>query len=213
MLTLALSAPDSAEMHQVMARELARHGDNDAAIANYRQALKLNPNLPGLHTEFGNLLFSSTDQKLQAAAQTEFEAALSLNPRDEKAELSLGIIAAKDADLKTALADDSRALELDPNDGDACTETAKVLISMNQNDQARQMLERAIQIDPTNYVAHYRLAMLYRKAGRSDDAKQQVAEYLKYKQMKDKLSKIFQDMRVAGQPPAQDDPGSAQSAP
>ena len=39
MLTLALSAPESAQMHEVMARELARHGDNTPAIANYREAI------------------------------------------------------------------------------------------------------------------------------------------------------------------------------
>jgi hypothetical protein len=37
---------------------------------------------------------------------------------------------------------------------------------------------------------------MYREQGKTDEAKQQVAEYLKYKQMKDKLEKIFHDMRV-----------------
>ncbi len=209
MLTLALSAPDSAEMHQVMARELAQHNDDSAAIANYREAIRLNPQLAGLHSELGDLLFNSPDEKLQAQAAAEFQAALAVDPRDEKAELSLGMIAERNGDSKTALADDSRALELDPNDTDACTELAKVLIRMNQRDKARQLLERAIQIDPTNYVAHYRLAGLYRQEGRTEDAKQQVNEYLKYKQMKDKLEKIFDDMRVAsGQHPDHDETDS-----
>jgi len=197
MLTLALSAPDSAEMHQVMARELAHHDNNDAAIANYRDALKIDPQLAGLHSELGDLLFNSGDQKLKAEAPAEFQAALAVDPRDEKATLSLGMIAVQAGDLKTALADDSRALELDPNDTDAATELAKVLARMNQRDKAEQMFERAIQIDPTNYVAHYRLAGLYRQEGRTEDMKQQLAEYLKYKQMRDKLEQIFNSMRVA----------------
>jgi Tfp pilus assembly protein PilF len=197
MLTLALSAPESAEMHQVMARELAHHHDDDAAIANYREAIRLNPRLPGVHSELGDILFNSQDAKLQAQAPAEFQAALAVNPRDEKADLSLGIIAERKGDLKTAFADDSRAVELAPDDTDACTELAKVLILMNQPQRAEQMLERAVQIDPTNYVAHYRLAGLYREQGKSDDAKQQVAEYLKYKEMNDKLGRIFDDMRVA----------------
>ena len=197
MLTLALTDPGSAEMHQMMARELARHGDTDPAIANYREAIKINPQLPGLHSELGDLLYHSTEKNLQAQAEAEFKAALEVNPRDEKAQLSLGMIAQKNADLKTAFADDSRALQLDPNDTDACTELAKVLAMTNQQEQAQQMFERAIQIDPTNYVAHYRLASMYRQQGRTDEAKQQVDEYLKYKQMKDELEKIFHDMRVA----------------
>ena len=205
MLTLALTDPGSAEMHQVMARELSRHGDTDPAIANYREAIAINPRLPGLHSELGDLLYHSTEKNLQAQAEAEFEAALEVNPRDEKAQLSLGMIAQKNADLKTALTDDSRAVQLDPNDPDAYTELAKVLAMMNQREQAQQMFERAIQLDPTNYVAHYRLATMYRQQGKTDEAKQQVAEYLKYKRMKDQLEKIFHDMRVeSGQHPDKD---------
>jgi cytochrome c-type biogenesis protein CcmH/NrfG len=195
-LTLALTAPDSAEMHQVMARELARHGDTDPAIANYRDAIKINPQQPGLHSELGDLLYHSTEKNLQALAEAEFKAALEVNPNDEKAQLSLGMIAQKNADLKAAFAADSRALQLDPNDTDACTELAKVLVMMNQQEQAQQLFERAIQIDPTNYVAHYRLASMYRQQGKTEEAKRQVDEYLKYKKMKDQLEKIFHDMRV-----------------
>lgn len=208
MLSLALSDPGSAEMHQVMARELARHGDNDSAIANYREAIKINPQLPALHTELGDLLYHSPDDKLKAQAQAEFEAALAVDPHDERAQLSLGKIAEQHGDLKTAYADDSRAVQLSPGDTDALTELAKVLVEMNQMEQARHALERAVQIDPTNYIAHYRLAGLYRQQGKTDEAKQQVADYLKYKQIKDKLEKIFQDMRVASSNHPDDDDAS-----
>jgi cytochrome c-type biogenesis protein CcmH/NrfG len=208
MLTLALTAPASAEMHQVMARELARHGDNDAAIQNYREAIQINPRLPGLHSELGDLLYHSQDEKLKAQAEAEFKAAVAVDPADEKSVFTLGQIAEQNSDVKGAYADESRAVELAPNDTDACTELAKVLVLMNRQDEAQKMLERAIQIDPTNYAAHYRLAGLYRQHGRMDDAKQQVAEYRKYKDMKDKLQKIFEDMRVTSGPkPASDDDG------
>jgi tetratricopeptide (TPR) repeat protein len=211
MLTLALSAPESAQMHEVMARELARHGDNTPAIANYREAIKINPNLPDLHFELGDLLNQSTDETLKSGAAAEFKATLALNPKDDKSELALGIIAEKAGDLKAALAHDSQAVQDNPDDTDACTELAKVLLQMDQKDRAQQLLEHAIQIDPTNFVAHYRLAALYRQRGNTDQAKQQIAEYQKYKQMKDKLEKIFQDMRVAiGKPPADDDTRATQ---
>jgi hypothetical protein len=50
MLTLALTAPASAQMHQIMARELARHAENDTAIANYREAIKIDPHLLGMQS-------------------------------------------------------------------------------------------------------------------------------------------------------------------
>ena len=55
-------------------------------------------------------------------------------------------------------------------------------------------------------MAHYHLATFYRQQGRAADMKVQIDQYLKYKQMKDKLEEIFHDMRVAsGQHPAVDD--------
>ncbi len=195
-LTMAIADPGGAEIHQVMARELAKQGDITQAIADYREAIRINPRLPGVHTELGDLLFHSLGGKQQAAAELEFQAALNVNPTDEKAELAIGVLAAQHGDIKAAYKDDSRALQLDPTDSDACTELAKVLIQMNKNDDARQLLERAIQIDPANYVAHFRLSTLYRHQGKPDEAKQQVELYLRYKQMHEKLEKVIHDMRV-----------------
>jgi len=196
MLTLALTSPNSAQMHQIMARELARQGDEAPAIANYREAIKLDPKLPGVHFELGNLLYNSTDGKLQAEAEPEFKAALVANPNDEKSLFMLGMIAVKHGDAKAASDYYSRALQLQPDDGEANLELAKVLVTMNQNAKAQQLLERAIQIDPSNSVAHYRLATLYRRQGKTEEADKEIVEYKKYKDMKDKLQKVFHDMRV-----------------
>ena len=195
-LTMALTAPDSAEMHQVMARELQHHGDEAAAIANFRDAIQLNPKLPGLHYEFGMLLYNSTDEKLQSEAESQFQAALAANPRDEKAQLMLGEIAARHGDMKAADDADAHAVELQPDDADACTEYAKVLITMNEKQKARTLLEHAVEIDPSDYTAHYRLSSLDRQQGRVEDAKRELADYQKYKSMQAKLESIFHAMRV-----------------
>ena len=198
MLTLALAAPDSAQLHQVMARELARQGNDDAAIANYREAIRIDPQLAALHSDLGQLLYHSSDPKLQAEAERELNTALRANPRDVRSEMALGMIAEKHGDTNAAYARYAHVMEVDPNDSDACTEMAKLLVAMNQREKAQQLFERAIQLDPTNYIAHYRLSTLYRQAGKADEAKAQAQEYLKYKQMKSKLEKIFHDMRVPG---------------
>ncbi|MBX6359242.1 MAG: tetratricopeptide repeat protein [Acidobacterium ailaaui] len=196
MITLALAAPHSAEMHQVMARELARHGEETAAIANYREAIQIDPRLPGLHTELGDLLFNSQEENNRQAAEAEFKAALAVNPDDGRAELMLGEIAARRGDLQAAYEHEMRAAALQPNSSDACTELAKTLLLMNDRAKAQQWLERAIQLDPTDYVAHYRLNTLYRQQGNIQAANHELEEYKKYKDMKEKLRKIFHDMRV-----------------
>lgn len=195
-ITLALAAPDSAELHQAMAQALARHGDDDAAVANYRQAIKLDPKLPGIHYELGSLLYNSVDEKLQAQATAEFEAALAFNPNDEKAHLMLGEDAARHGDLKNALAAESRSVELQPNDPDACTELAKTLIAMHQPDKARTLLEHALAIDSMNETAHYRLSTLDRQQGKAEEAKRELEQYQKYKAMKENLRSIFREMRM-----------------
>jgi Tfp pilus assembly protein PilF len=195
-VTLALAAPQSAEVHQVMASELARQGNEAAAVTNYREAIQLDPKLPGLYFDLGNLLYNSTDEKLQAEAEAQFQAALAANPLDEKAQLMLGEIAARRGDMKAAYDADARAVAMQPDDADACTEFAKILISMKERDKARSLLLHALEIDPVNYTAHYRLSTLDRQEGKPEEAKQELAKYEKYKDMKDKLRSIFHDMRV-----------------
>jgi tetratricopeptide (TPR) repeat protein len=202
MLAMAIANPDSAELHQAMARELAKQGKSDEAIANYRESLRINPRLPEAHTELGDLLYRSMDEKLKAAAEGEFQAALGVNPRDEKAELAIGVIAAQRGDLRAAYTDESIAVKMEPDDVDACTELAKILIQMDRKDEARKLLEHAVEIDPSNYVAHFRLSTLYRQQGRTDEAKHQVQLYLSYKQMHEKLEKVARTMRA---PSSQDE--------
>jgi len=196
MLSLSLVAPESARMHQLMAHELERHGDDEAAIRNYREALKLDPRLPGLHFELAEMLNASSAVTEQQEAEGEYKAALSVNPFDERAEFRLGDISSRRGDTQGAYAHYSRAAELQPNDAEANIGLAKVLMVMNQPDKAEPLLQRALQLDPTSAAAHFRLATFYRKAGRTADAKRELEEYQKYKKIKENLRDIYHNMRV-----------------
>jgi tetratricopeptide (TPR) repeat protein len=195
MLSLSMVAPDSARMHQVMAHEMARQGDTEAAIRNYREALKLAPQLPGLHFELAEALHASSSPAEKREAEVEYKAALAVNPFDEESERRLGEIAAERGEQKEAYEYYSRALQLQPNDPEANIDLAK-LVSMNQPEKAEALLQRAIQLDPTIAVAHYRLSLLYRNAGRTADAQQELEEYRKYKEMKEKLRGVYKEMRL-----------------
>ncbi|TCK70759.1 Tfp pilus assembly protein PilF [Acidipila rosea] len=207
LLSLSVVAPESAQMHMMMAHELVQQGNNAAAILQYQEALKINPNLPGLHYEYAEMLHNSPEPKLQAQAEGEYKLALEVNPFDEKALRGLGELAMEQGDLKTAEIQERRAVALEPNDSEAKTDLAKVLIALNQKQQAMALLESAIALDPTNYTAHYRLSTLYRQMGRTADARKQIEEFQHYKQLKDKLGKIFQQMRTAEDVKAQSEGG------
>jgi tetratricopeptide (TPR) repeat protein len=205
-LTMAMIAPDSAHMHQMMARVLVREGDSGAAINNYREAIRINPKISALHFELAQLLWATDTVDGQKEAVAEYKTALELNPMDEKSESELGRIAAQNGDTKEALAYYSKSVEMQPDDAVALTGLAGVLIAQQQQGKALPLLERAVQLDPTSASAHFRLSTLYRNAGRTEDAKRELAEYLKYKRMQSDLSAIFKEMRL---PPAKDETGDA----
>jgi tetratricopeptide (TPR) repeat protein len=195
-LSLSVVGPKSAQVHQMMAHELAREGKTDEAIANYRAALAINPALPGLHFELAEMLNNPAVKDGAEEAEREYKAALEVNPLDEKSECRLGDIAALRGDQKEAFERYSRALQLQPDDADANIGLAKVLMSMNQPEKAEALLKHAIALDPTSAQAHFRLSTIYRQTGRPEDAKQELAEYQKYKDMKEKLREMYRAMRL-----------------
>jgi tetratricopeptide (TPR) repeat protein len=196
MLALSMTAPKSARMHQAMAHELARQGNDQSAIAHYREALKIDPQLPGAHFELAEMLNGASGGAGQKEAESEYRASLMANPFDAKSECRLGEIAAKRNEPDVAYAHYARALELQPNDFDANLGLARALISRQQPDKAQQLLERVVQLDPFDAIAHYRLAALYRSAGRSEDASRELAQFQKYKQMKERLKQMYEEMRL-----------------
>jgi tetratricopeptide (TPR) repeat protein len=196
MVTLSLVAADSAQMHQVMAHEETRLGNNNGAIANYRKAIAIDPHLPGVHFELAELLNTSPDANAKKQAEQEYHAALAANPLDEKAEFRLAEIDAARGDTSHALEKFSLAVKLQPGDSDAKLGLAKTLIEMNELDKAQALLEETLQLEPTNAIAHYRLATLYRKQGRVEDAKREVESYKKLKDMKEKLRAIYKEMQI-----------------
>jgi cytochrome c-type biogenesis protein CcmH/NrfG len=197
LLNMMLAAPDSAEMHMIMAGELGRRGDQTNAIAQYREAIRLNPSLPGAHFELAEQLRNSSDPALSAQAEGQYRAAIQVNQYDEKAWAQLGGILAAKGDLKAAEEHYRKALALQPNDAEAKTGLAVVLTSGNQTNEAISLLESAVKDDPTNVAAHYRLSTLYRRAGRAADAQREMDAYRLYRDLREKLSKIHKQLSGA----------------
>jgi tetratricopeptide (TPR) repeat protein len=194
LLSLSVVAPKSARMHQALAHELAKRGSTTEAIENYRAAIKLDPQIPGIHFELAEMLKVVDTPESKQGAEAEYKAAIQANPFDEQSECRLGEMALRANDLKTASEDYTKAVQLQPNDPDANVGLAKVMMSLNQRQKAEALLQHAIQVDPTNAVAHFRLSTIYRESGRFDEAKQQIEEYQKYNKMKEQLRELYHDL-------------------
>lgn len=196
MLALSLAAPDSAQMHQLLAHEETREGNTNTAITEYRKAIAIDPKLPGVHFELAELLSTSQNPAIKKDAEQEYHIALEQNPHDEKALCKLGDIAAQKGDVKQEFAEYSQAVALEPDDARAKLGLAKALLEMNQDDKALTLLEASEQLEPTNATVHYRLATLYRKQGRTADAHREVDLYKKYKDMKDHLRALYKGLLI-----------------
>jgi Tfp pilus assembly protein PilF len=142
------------------------------------------------------MLNSSSTPDAPQQAELEYKAALAINPFDEKSECRLGDLAAAKGDTASSREHYERAFKLQPSDPEANIGLAKALMAMNQPENALPLLEDAVKLDPTSAVAHFRLSTIYRQMGRSEDAKREIAEYQKYKDMKEKLRDVYRQMRL-----------------
>ncbi len=205
LLSLSLAAPQSGQMQQAIAHELERIRDLPGAIASFRRAIAADPNLPGIHFDLAEALHGSDSQADRAEAEQEYSLALNKNPREVQAAVRLGDLHADRNDLEGAATLYQRVLSQQPNNADAALGLARVYSEKNENDKALPLLLHVLEIDPTNMLAHFRLSALYRKLRRPDDAKHELMEYQKYKEIKEQLRQVYGAMRIQAPHNAADD--------
>ena len=196
MLSVAMTAPDSARMRQLMGNEMARRGNVEGAIAEYREALKKDAKLPGLRFQLAEVLSASYVDSERKEAEQEYRQALEENPLDIRAECRLGEMALGRSDMQDAMARYSHALKMRPDDSDANLGMAKALMGGGQTAKAEPYLKRAISSEPFDATAHMRLAAVYRDAGKSADAAREVAEFQRLREMKTRLGGVYREMSV-----------------
>src|ERR1700686_1590244 len=153
MLALSLAAPESAQMHQLLAHEDIGQGNTNGAIAQYRKAIAIDPHLPGVHFELAELLRTSTDEAIKKEAEQEYHAALLEDPQNEKSIFRLAEIDAQKGNTEQSYKEYTKAVELQPGDAEAKLGLAKTLIQMNQSDKALSLLEDAVKLEPANAVS------------------------------------------------------------
>lgn len=156
---LALLAPDSARMQQLIAERLVNEGDLKNAIDHYRRALVADPRLPGMHFELAEAILQGTnDPSAQAAAKQELDAAVKADGPSAKIESAYGRIALMQGQSAEAYAHFHRSYEMNPNNAAAELGMAGILVDQGKPQEALEYLRSATRNDPLNALAHYRLA-------------------------------------------------------
>src|SRR5208282_1928312 len=115
-LKLMKVAPNSAQSFQVMGSVAATDGNWKAAVDAYRQAVKLDPTLVGVHLQIAILLLTnSPDADAWQQALPELQQELRLDPRSAQAEYEIGEIYRKHGQLNEAVTTFRQALEFNPS--------------------------------------------------------------------------------------------------
>ena len=174
---LANAAPTSHQALELNAETLEVQGKWDDASKLYRQILRQNPSLAGIHYRLGRILVSKPEFGPEAAAEAkqEFEKELQIDPSNAGAEYVLGEMAKQNQQWDEAIQHFSRAAKLDAGFGDAFVGWGGALVSVKKFSEAIAPLETAVKLQSGNPAAHYMLAIAYARTGRKEDGDREFA--------------------------------------
>ena len=135
---------------------LQKLGRYDEALAHYRRALAIHPDLAGMHNNLGTALATLNRHE---EAVFHYRRALALNPR-YAARTTISALPFALNRHAEAVACHEQALALDPRLADAHGSLGEALRTLGRIAESRQALERAVAIAPDR-------ADLYRSLGES----------------------------------------------
>lgn len=177
-LRLMKVAPHSARGYQVMGQVAGSEGNWQQAVDAYRQAIKLNPTLPGVHLDLAvQLLLHSHDADAWKEALEHLNGELKINPTSAEAHYEIGEVYRRQDQPERAIAAFREALGLDPGFVEARLGLAKVLRQQKCAQEALAVLEPARESASENAAVHFLLAQLYRELGRVAEAKREEAAF------------------------------------
>lgn len=147
-------------------------GNYQNAQAKYEEAVHAAPDAPGTHAHLGNILWV---QGSWTQAEVEFKAELANNPYDCRTQWKLGnTMLNEKADTTAALGFLSQAIQRCPALMQARVDRARALIDAGRTTEAQNDLTLAERATPDEPEIHFLLAKVYRAAGRTADADEEM---------------------------------------
>lgn len=193
---LAVLAPGSARIQQVIGERLINAGDLKGAIDHYKQALRMEPRLAGVRYELSQAILesASSDPNARAESQSLLEDAIKTEGDNPRIECVMGAIAVAAGDPDSAYKHYDRALALNPSEVQAEMGLARLLMEKRKSEEAVKFLAAAVQSDPLNGEAHYRLGLAYRDLGRASDAERELRLFQEIKKTKEQVKELYRQM-------------------
>jgi adenylate cyclase len=176
--------PDLAEAHAVKAWHLLEQDQQEEAGREIAAALRLDPESWEVNKVAGKVLFIQGQLREAAAC---YEKAAALMDRDYH---SAGMVEScykgiGDAELRRKAAEVTfsrvqKALESNPRDAAAIGNGAMSLAVIGEQEQSREWAERALALEPGNYILRYNIACAYVDLGDHDRALELVEDSLQH---------------------------------
>ncbi len=142
-------------------------GDIDAAIEEFKLALRLDPQNINVHNSLGVCygVKGELDNALSA-----FQTVIDLHPEDPMALYNAGYVHMLKGDPETALRFFQHAGRLDGDIFELNFQTGRVLLEQGKPDAAKPYIEHAVGLQPDSGAAYRYLGDCYAAAGQTDDA-------------------------------------------
>lgn len=182
---LKATAPGSAAVLELSGRQLETRGKNEEALAEYRQAVRLSPNRPGIHYRIGNVLYKL---RRPEDAQAELKKELAASPHHAMANLRFGEVLILQKDEASAVAPLEFAVKTMPDLMEARKELGKAYRETSREADARREWEIVAKQRPGDEEIHYLLGNLYRSLGEVELSKRELAIHRKLLEQKRQLS-------------------------
>lgn len=164
--------PESSYYHEIVGEALDRGEQDNQALHEMSEAIASNPQAPGLHAQFGFLLWKT--HRLTEAKQA-FQQELAIDPHSYSALYYLGDIAEQTNQLDQALAWNEQAVHEQPQSAKAHFAVGRVLARLGRDTEALKELQACFPSMDKDATAHYWTANVLKKLGRSELASQQMA--------------------------------------
>ncbi len=151
--------------------------DFKEAEAEYREALRLNPNYAEAHNSLGILL--GKDLERYEEAEAEFRETLRVNPNDAEAHNNLGNLLGNLGRHEEAEAKYREALRINPDLAEAHNNLGVLLGNLEKHEEAEAEYREALRINPNYAEAHSNLGNLLGDLERCEEAETEFREALR----------------------------------
>ena len=137
----------------------------DQAIADFSEAIRINPNNAAIYSERGRVYGLKEDYDRAITDQTK---AIKIDTNYALAYLRRGAAYGSKGDYDRAITDYTQAIKMDPNDASAYSGRGAAYGSKGDYDREIADLNQSIKIDPNNAVAYKNRSAVYSMKGDYD---------------------------------------------